>query len=178
MALFLCFYYIFRSDIRRSFGICEKVRAHGNEWDWNFATEHVLVNNMNSAVRICPSVKTVISSAECYSVLSPFLGHIKCDTPLESESKVLSPGVVRCWNFFLDFMLLTVFLCSMSKWLKILVLNCSISSTNQNSWMLPHGHWNSTHWCVMRMEAGYVKCAFNSYPFMLYNLCCGTERYI
>ena len=34
-------------------------------------------------------------SAECYSVLSPYLGHIKCDVPLESESKVLSPSVVR-----------------------------------------------------------------------------------
>ena len=37
-----------------------------------------------------------ISSAECYTVLSPYLGQIKCDIPLESESKVLSPSVVRC----------------------------------------------------------------------------------
>ena len=37
-----------------------------------------------------------ISSAECYTVLSPYLGHIKCDTPLELELKVLSHSVVRC----------------------------------------------------------------------------------
>ena len=30
------------------------------------------------------------SSAECYTVLSPYLGHIKCDIPLESELKVNS----------------------------------------------------------------------------------------
>ena len=36
------------------------------------------------------------SSAECYTVLSPFLGHIKCDIPLDLESNVLSDSVVRC----------------------------------------------------------------------------------
>ena len=55
------------------------------------------------------------SLAECYTVLSPFLGHIKCNIPLASESNVIFPSVVRCSYFCLDFMLLTVLLCSMSK---------------------------------------------------------------
>ena len=55
--------------------------------------------------------------AECYTVLSPYLGHIKCDIPLESESKVLSPIYVLC-----------------PKWPEIVMLYCSISiSTNEMS---------------------------------------------
>ena len=59
------------------------------------------------------------ASAECYTVLSPYLGHIKCDVPLESESKVLYP------SYFMFYV---------QKWPEIVILYCSISiSTNEMS---------------------------------------------
>ena len=62
---------------------------------------------------------------------SQFVSHIKCYIMLQSESNILSPSVLML-TFLSRFYVISIFYVLCTKWLKIVVLYCSISiSTNE-----------------------------------------------
>ena len=70
------------------------------------AAERIKIPVTFSGEKSVSKLAGLYSSVERYTVLSPFLGHIKFYIPSESKSNILAPSVVSCWYLCLDFMLL------------------------------------------------------------------------